>query len=127
MPKPHTFPTLYNDALQLSVTKLKEWEYLNPEQLKNGTITWSSNGNQTGRISITVNTKRETPYIKLDYQYNDEPRNYEVRLISLRSNLGKGLIWYFLCPTTNKRCRKLYSIGGYFFHREAFKGCMYES
>ncbi len=43
------------------------------------------------------------------------------------SNLGKGLIWYFLCPETNKRCRKLYSIGGYFLHREAFKGCMYES
>lgn len=25
------------------------------------------------------------------------------------------------------RCRKLYSIGGYFLHREAFNGCMYES
>lgn len=33
MPKPHTFPTLYNDVLQISITKLKEWEYLNPEQL----------------------------------------------------------------------------------------------
>ena len=43
------------------------------------------------------------------------------------SNLGKGLIWYFLCPQTNKRCRKLYSIGGCFFHREAFNGCMYET
>jgi len=42
-------------------------------------------------------------------------------------NLGKGLIWYFLCPQTNKRCRKLYSIGGYFLHREAFSGCMYET
>ncbi len=43
------------------------------------------------------------------------------------SNLGKGLIWYFLCPQTNRRCRKLYSIGGYFLHREAFNGCMYET
>jgi hypothetical protein len=127
MPKPHTFPTLYNEALQISISKLKEWEYLNPEQIKSGTITWSRNGNQTGSISIKVNTHSEQPYIELDYKYRDEPRNYNVSLVSMPSNLGKGLIWYFLCPQTNKRCRKLYSIGGYFLHREAFKGCMYES
>jgi len=127
MPKPHTFPTLYNEALQISVSKLKEWEYLNPEQFKSGTLTWSRNGNQTGSISIKVNTQSEQPYIELDYKYRDEPRNYKVSLVSLPSNLGKGLIWYFLCPQTNKSCRKLYSIGGYFLHREAFNGCMYET
>ena len=127
MPKPHTFPTLYNEALQISISKLKEWEYLNPEQIKSGTITWSRNGSQTGSISIKVNTHSEQPYIELDYKYRDEPRNYKVRLVSIPSNLGKGLIWYFLCPQTKKRCRKLYSIGGYFLHREAFNGCMYET
>ena len=127
MPRPHTFPTLYNEALQISISKLKEWEYLNPEQIKSGTITWSRNGNQTGSISIKVNTHSEQPYIELDYKYRDEPRNYKVSLVSMPSNLGKGLIWYFLCPKTNKRCRKLYSIGGYFLHREAFNGCMYET
>lgn len=127
MPKPHTFPTLYNEALQISISKLKEWEYLNPEQIKSGTLTWSRNGNQTGSISIKVNTYSEQPYIELDYKYGDEPRNYKVRLVSMPSNLGKGLIWYFLCPQTKKRCRKLYSIGGYFLHREAFNGCMYET
>ena len=127
MPKPHTFPTLYNEALQISISKLKEWEYLNPEQIKSGTLTWSRNGNKTGSISIKVNTHSEQPYIELDYKYRDEPRNYKVRLVSMPSNLGKGLIWYFLCPQTNKRCRKLYSIGGYFLHREAFNGCMYET
>lgn len=127
MPKPHTFPTLYNEALQISISKLKEWEYLNAEQIKSGTITWSRNGNPTGSISIKVNTHSEQPYIELDYKYRDEPRNYKVSLVSMPSNLGKGLIWYFLCPETNKRCRKLYSIGGYFLHREAFNGCMYET
>jgi len=127
MPNPHTFPTLYNEALQISISKLKEWEYLNPEQIKSGTLTWSRNGNKTGSISIKVNTHSEQPYIELDYKYRDEPRNYKVRLVSMPSNLGKGLIWYFLCPKTNKRCRKLYSIDGYFFHREAFNGCMYET
>ena len=127
MPKPYTFPTLYDEVLQISITKLKEWSYLNPEQIKSGTITWSRNGTPIGSISIQVNTKSEQPYIELDYKYRDEPRNYKVRLVSIPSNLGKGLIWYFLCPQTKKRCRKLYSIGGYFLHREAFKGCMYET
>lgn len=127
MPKPHTFPTLYNEALQIHISKLKGWEYLNPEQIKSGTITWSRNGSQTGSISIKVNTHSEQPYIELDYKYRDEPRNYKVYLTSTPSNLNKGEIWYFICPQTKKRCRKLYSIGGYFLHREAFNGCMYET
>jgi len=127
MPKPHTFPTLYNEALQIHISKLKEWGYLNTKLIKKGTITWSSNGEKTASISITVNTYIEEPYIELDYKFNGDPRKYNVRLVSLPSNLGKGRIWYFLCPVTNKRCRKLYSIGGYFLHREAFNGCMYES
>jgi len=127
MPKPYTFPTLYNEALQISITKLKEWEYLNLEQIKSGTLTWISNGNETGSISIQVNTHNAQPYIELDYKYRDEPRNYKVRLVSMPSNLGKGFFWYFLCPQTNKRCRKLYLISGYFLHREAFNGCMYET
>ena len=91
-----------------------------------GTLTWSSNGEKTASISITVSTNKK-PYIELDYKYNDEPRKYKVRLVTIPSNLGKGKVWYFLCPQTHKRCRKLYSIGGYFLHREAFKGCMYDS
>lgn len=127
MPKPNTFPTLYNEVLQISISKLKEWGYLEPEQIKNGTINWSRNGNPTGSISISVNTHSEKLYIELDYKYKDEPRKYKVYLVSIPSNLNKGEILYFLCPQTKKRCRKLYSIGGYFLHREAFNGCMYES
>ena len=127
MPKPHTFPTLYNEALQIHILKLKGWGYLDPEQIKSGTLNWSRNGNPTGSISIQVNTHSEQPYIELDYKYRDEPRNYKVYLTSTPSNLNRGEIWYFLCPQTNKRCRKLFLISGYFLHREAFQGCMYES
>ncbi len=127
MPKFPTFPTLYDEAMQLNISKLKEWGYLKPDQIINGSLTWSSKGEKTGSISLKVNTHSGQPYIELDYKYKNEPRNYKVRLVSLPSNLGKGLIWYFLCPQTNKRCRILYSIGGYFLHREAFNGCMYDS
>ena len=127
MPKPYTFPTLYDEALKISISKLKGWGYLEPGQIKSGSINWSRDGNQTGSISITVNTRCEQPYIELKYKYKDKPRKYKVYLTSTRSNLNLGEIWYFLCPQTKKRCRKLYSIGGYFLHREAFNGCLYET
>lgn len=127
MPKPYTFPTLYNEVLQLKISELKKWEYLNPNKIQSGTITWNRNGNKTGSISITVITSKKNPFVEFSYTYNDNSRNYKVKLISVPSNLGKGIIWYFLCPKTNKRCRILYSINGYFYHREAFKKGMYES
>jgi hypothetical protein len=126
MPKPHTFPTLYDDALQIHIRKLKEWGYLSPGKQISTTINWSRNGNPRGSISIIINIS-ERPYIELDYKYQDMPRKYRVEFVSKPSNLGKGSIWYFLCPSTGKFCRTLYSIGGYFLHRTAFKGCMYES
>lgn len=81
---------------------------------------------KTGSISIQSNMYHE-PYIELDYKYNDEPHNYKVKLVTVPSNLGFGKIWYFLCLVTQKRRRKLYSIGGYFLHHEAFHGIMYDS
>jgi hypothetical protein len=127
MPKFTTFPTLYDDALILSITKLKEWGYLEPGQRKRGSVTWSRNGNKTGEIDIAVFTDLETPYLYLDYLFRGKEMKYSINLVSVPSNIGKGRVWYFLCPHTGKRCRKVYSIGSQFLHREAFSGCMYES
>ena len=126
MPKSSTYPTLYNEALQIHISKLKGWGYLDPNQIKSGRLNWSRNGNPTGQIWIEANTHSEQPYIELDYKFKGEPRNYKVYLVCVPSNLNKGNVWYFVCPHTNKRCRVLYSIGGYFYHRAAFRGCMYE-
>lgn len=127
MAKFPTFPTLYNEVLQIHISKLKDWGYLKPGQILTGTLNWSCNENSICSISINVNTQTEQPYIELDYKYRDEPRKYKVYLIKKPSNLQKGEIWYFICPNTKKRCRKLYLISGYFLHREAFYGCMYET
>lgn len=127
MPRFPTFPILYDDTQQISISKLKEWGFLLPGQIKGGTLTWSINEEPTGSISIMVDTYSDQPCIELDYKYQDIPRNYIVNLVSLPSNLGKGRVWYFVCPKTNKRCRILYSINGYFYHREAFTGCFYFS
>ncbi|MFT2007194.1 hypothetical protein ACMA1I_00840 [Pontibacter sp. 13R65] len=127
MAKFPTFPTLYDNVIAVSIMKLREWGYLKPDQYKAGTLSWSTNGRETGSISIKVNTCTDGPYLELNYKHRDKPINYTVDLVSVPSNIGKGVVWYFLCPHTGKRCRKLYSVGERFLHREAFRGCMYET
>jgi len=126
MPKFTTFPTLFDDLKTISISFLGKHGYFKPNQMLSGIITWSRNGNKTGSISIMVNTLTESPYLHLDYKYNEAPINYKVQLISTLSNLGKGVVWYFICPRTGKRCRKLYLADTYFYHRSAFRGCMYK-
>jgi len=126
MPKPHTFPTLYDEVKTVSIFFLAKHGYLKPNQWKAGSVNWSRNGENLGSISIRVCTYSEKPYIEFDYQCNQQPIKYRVQLVSALSNLGKGFVWYFVCPKTNKRCRKLYLADTYFYHRSAFRGCMYE-
>jgi len=126
MPKPTTFPELFDDALQINITKLKEFGYLS-NYLKQGTLNWRRNGKPIGSILIDVCINAERPYIELDYKYRDEPRKYKVNLITKPCNLANGVMWFFVCPSTGKHCRILHSIGGYFLHRTAFKGGIYES
>ena len=126
MPKPHTFPTLYDEVKTVSITFLTKHGYLKPNQLKAGSVHWSRNGENIGSISIRVCTHSENLFLELDYKCNQVPIKYKVQLVSVPSNLGKGVIWYFVCPRIGKRCRKLYLADTYFYHREAFKGCMYE-
>lgn len=127
MPRSSTIPTLYDEVLQLNICKLNKDNFITPGIERSGTITWSRNGNKRASIGITVNMRSASPYVELDYSYNDQPRKYQVRLVSVPSNLGSGEVWYFLCPHTGKRCRILYLIGGLFLHREAFNGVFYDS
>lgn len=126
MPKPHTLPTLYDEVKTVSISFLTKHGYLKPNKLKAGSIHWSINGENLGSISIKVCIYSESPYLEFDYKYNKAPINYRVQLVSAPSNLGKGVVWYFVCPHTGKRCRKLYLVNTYFYHRSAFRGCMYE-
>jgi hypothetical protein len=109
----------------VSITKLKEWGYLN-DGIKSGIISWSTSGDVHSRINIKCTILTHKKFITLDYNQNGESINYDVQIISIPSNLGKGEILYFICPNTKKRCRKLYHNSKYFLHREAFKYLYYE-
>jgi hypothetical protein len=126
MPYHYTFPTLLDEAKQVSITKLKEFGYMAPDSFKSGRLIWSRRGQEIGSINIFVDMQ-ESPYAELSYNYNKEEQvRYKVDLVSVASNLGRGRIWYFVCPYTGKRCRKLYSAGKYFLHRDAYPHAMYE-
>ncbi len=126
MPKIHTFPTLFDDVHKLNISSITIQGWHKPNQVSRGSISWSRNNQETASISVNVNTMGN-PYVELVYSYKDEPRQYRINIVSVPSNLGNGEVWYFVCPTTFKRCRVLYLVGGYFLHRTAFNNCMYES
>jgi len=44
MPKPRTFPSLYDDCKTLRVAFLKQHSYLEPDSIKSVTVHWSRNG-----------------------------------------------------------------------------------
>lgn len=95
---------------------------------KSGTIIWSNNRFGTkNTIGYSLNTDENSGVLTLFYTHNDLHKiNYTIQLITRKSNLGFGLLWFFVCPKTNKVCRKLHLNNGYFFHRTAFKSLFYE-
>jgi len=123
MPKNRTYPDCFDEAHQITITWLSQWGYMKPFARKSGSLSWTQWGRPTGSISFTVDMQEE--YIHLDYSIRDNPISYRVRFESLPSNLGKGRVWYFICPRTGKRCRTLYGIGAYFLSRHAFPNAMY--
>lgn len=125
MGRASTIPTLFNDVLKLSIQELvKECDFKNNERME-GTVSWSREDVVHSKINYSIDMS--FPSITLDYFYNKKEQKYSVELTSIPSNLGRGVVWYFVCPVTFKRCRKLYCIEGRFLHREAFKGVYYES
>ncbi len=64
-------------------------------------------------------------YIQFNYACDGEEFENPVTQISVASNLGKGLVWFFRCPVTGKQCKKLHLIDGRFMHRSAVRGAMY--
>ncbi|MDO6389260.1 hypothetical protein Q4E40_03915 [Pontibacter sp. BT731] len=126
MPKPYTFPTLFDEVKTVSISNLNRWGYLKPNRYRSGTITWSRNGSVYSSISIAVSTLTDNSYLELSYTYGDKPVKYKVELTTVPANIGKGEVWYFVCPNTGKNCRILYSVGALFLHRHACKGYLYE-
>lgn len=121
------FPTLYEQCKTLSAAKLRKWEYIKPGFMVSGVISWSKNGQQTGSIAVSVIYTHTFPVAELSYTLNGEERFQTVSLVARPSNLGRGVVWYFVCPKTGLLCRKLFLLGGYFVHRAAANFAFYDN
>jgi hypothetical protein len=121
------FITTVEDCLTFRLKSLTENKntYLKYYGTQRGVTSWSVNGKVQSSINIEVTHSEFSTYIILDYKCNGEPKRYRVNLVSRLSNLGKGEVWFFVCPSTGRLCRKLYLNGGYFLHRTASSGLMY--
>lgn len=120
------FADTFDNYLRLSITDLKKLGYLKPFSSLGGSINWSRNGNNFASLHIHSETLFN-PHIQLSFSYQGTPINERINLLTVPSNLGKGNLFYFECPSTKKKCRVLYCVGGYFVSRLATKGIIYES
>jgi hypothetical protein len=129
MPRIANYNTTVEDCLKYRVKSLTENNnnYLKSYGIRTGTTSWSINGQPYAKIDFKLTHTENGTFINFDYKCNGDPINYKVNLISRLSNLGRGEVWFFVCPVTGKCCRKLYLHGTHFLHREAYKGLMYES
>ncbi|GEN74216.1 hypothetical protein [Chryseobacterium lathyri] len=113
---------------RITISDLKKLGYLKPNAHLNQNIFWTDqSGERTSSISVIIDTTDTEGVITFDYTWQKTHKiNYKVRLITRPSNLGDGILWFFVCPSTFKECRKLHLNSGYFLHRTAFEDVYYE-
>jgi hypothetical protein len=127
MPKPYTFPVLLDSTSNITTRFLIDNDYLKPGT-HYGTVTHYLNGNRTGSALIKTIIKDDGTggKLELSYSINGGPQKvYPYDLITKPSNLGRGRVWYIVCPATGKNCRKLHQIGGQYLSRHAFPDAVY--
>jgi len=120
-------PTLYDFCKTLSISDLKRWKYLKPNKLKSGVITFNNYYSEAFKVSIQVCTDLENSYTELNYIIKGTVLNYRINFELLPSNLGKGFVWFFICPRSGNRCRKLHFIDSHFYHRSAYNFGTYQT
>ena len=118
---------VFDDVIQIDIKRLAKNGVLHQKALTRMNYSWWLNDELFSAVSILINTNSLSPYITLSYIHDGINKKYDIILTSIASNLNRGKIWYFLCPWSGLRCRKLYFIDGIFGHRNAFPGHFYET
>lgn len=118
-----TSPLIYDDMRSFSVSTLLRLKILLPNVSKSERLIWTRDGQEIASINIKIVQPQNI--ITLSYEANGQPVKYDIKLETEFSNLGFGKVWYFVCPATGKRCKKLFG-GKYFLSRHAYPDALYE-
>jgi len=121
---------ILEEHLSISISDLIKLKLFDRSGYKHGEIRWKRSNalseEITYGIQIIVSTQEYNEYVEFDYLINSKAINYRVPLIKLPSNLGKGSVWYFYCPCSDKRCKKLHLIKDKFVHKSAVDNIYYD-
>lgn len=107
--------------LTLSIKDCRQMGFLAPDSVKSGTVNWLTSGRKVASVAFMTDTRQNVA--SLSFLYDGEPVSETIVLSFQRSNLkgcGRGY-YYFVCPVTGRRCRKLYLVNGRFVSRSAFR------
>lgn len=116
------YPTLIDDLRTLRAGPFKP--YLKEPGYYSVTTKWSDGASISGFLSV----QNDTASLNISYIVDRAKKyNYTLGLTAIPSNLGIGQIWYFICPITDKKAKKLYMINEVFMHREALLEGFYSS
>lgn len=131
MPRYPSFRQTIDEALTFDISSLKNAGFLKPGvNIYSGKSTWSRSGRQTAAINYSIESIHDDlKQITFTYLHCKKHVNYVIDMVAIPTNLGNGKRWYFVCPSTEKRCMKLISPNGvkYFLHRSAFPDMLYDT
>lgn len=84
-------------------------------RLSEGSASFTANG-----VQYTIVFSLEEQICAFIWVYNGKRKQEKIELRKEPSNLGQGYVWYFLCPYTGHKCRKLFLDGKTIASRYAF-------
>lgn len=98
---------------RLNINLLSKNGYLKKGEISSGEISW----NDGASLIYNANLEADEKYMVLSYSVSgpkikSETLVYKIWIDELPSNLGKGKVLYFICPSTGRRCRILYMAYG---------------
>lgn len=72
-------------------------------RLSEGSASFTANG-----VQYTIVFSLEKQICVFLWEYSGKKKQEKIELRKEPSNLGQGYVWYFVCPYTRRKCRKLF-------------------
>lgn len=118
-----------NEITRLEITHLIKDKVIIKGRNVSGSLTWTSGGSIAFKSVYNADEK----YLRVQYTFTDrhtgkKPNmDYKIEIITKPSNLGKGEVLYFLCPSSGLPCRILYLAYGsnIFKSRASYQNTIY--
>lgn len=122
MPRPHTGSLTIENTHQLTIKSLRQ-----SGMLKRGaTIKGKARANGA-EMHLQLDWTGAQPVLWLSYFFAGRHQHYSISIEERRSNLGRGAVFYFLCPESGVCTRTLYMAYDYprFKARQAYRNRIY--